>query len=115
MANTANGYEGSYSDGSFWSKCKGALKAAGAEVLEAALKLYYALQRPETPAWAKTAILGALGYFISPVDVIPDVIPVVGFTDDLGVLLAALGTVSHYVDDEVVAKARATLRRWGLL
>ncbi len=114
MANGTSGYESSYGEGSFWSKCQGALKSAGAEVLEVALKLYYALQRPETPVWAKTAILGALGYFISPVDVIPDVLPVVGFTDDLGILVAALGTVSQYVDDAVVEEARATLRRWGL-
>ena len=50
---------------------------AGKEVIEKALILYYCLQDDDTPAWAKTTIIGALGYFISPIDAIPDLVPVV--------------------------------------
>jgi uncharacterized membrane protein YkvA (DUF1232 family) len=98
----------------FWQKCRRALRSAGAEVTLLALKLYYALKRPETPLWAKTAILGALGYFVCPIDLIPDAIPVIGFSDDLGVLLAAVGAVSQYIDAEVERRAAAKLRDWGL-
>ena len=79
-----------YSDSSFWDKVKKFALTAGKEVIEKALWLYYAAQRPETPKWAKTAIYGALAYFISPIDAIPDITPLVGFTDDLGALAAAI-------------------------
>jgi uncharacterized membrane protein YkvA (DUF1232 family) len=103
-----------YNDDSFWSKCGHALRAAGREVIEKALWLYYALQRPETPAWAKAVIVGALGYFISPVDAVPDPLPVVGFSDDLAVLAGALATVAAYIDAEVKAKAARKLADWGM-
>jgi uncharacterized membrane protein YkvA (DUF1232 family) len=53
-----------------------------------------------------------LGYFISPIDAIPDVIPFVGYSDDLGVLVAAVATVSTYITDDVKAKAKAKLQDW---
>ncbi|WP_164999553.1 YkvA family protein [Salinicola tamaricis] len=52
------------------------------------LQLYFVLKRPDVPIWAKSTIIGALGYFISPLDAIPDVIAGVGFTDDASVLAA---------------------------
>lgn len=54
--------------------------------MEPALKMYYAATDADTPTWAKTTIYGALGYFISPIDVIPGITPLVGYTDDVGVL-----------------------------
>ena len=101
-----------YSDSSFWEKIKGFAKAAGKEVIQKALWLYYAARRPETPAWAKTAIYGALAYFILPLDAIPDFAPVIGYTDDLGVLATALLTVSQYVSDDVKAQADEKLQAW---
>ena len=53
-------------------------------MIQKALWLYYAAQRPQTPIWAKTTIYAALGYFILPVDIIPDLIPGAGYVDDLG-------------------------------
>ncbi|MFP1826868.1 YkvA family protein [Lonsdalea quercina] len=85
----------------FWTKIVGYAKKAGREVIEKALWLYYAAQRPDTPVWAKTTIYAALAYFVLPVDAIPDALPVVGFTDDLGVLAGAMGTVSLYINEEV--------------
>ncbi len=93
-------FEKEYSDDSFWDKVKKYAKIAGKNVLEPALKLYYALQDRDTPAWAKTVIIGALGYFISPIDAIPDITPVVGYSDDLGVLIAAVATVGAYIKKE---------------
>lgn len=101
-----------YSDASFWEKLKNFALAAGSEVIEKALWLYYAAQRPETPAWAKTVIFGALVYFISPIDAIPDAIPVVGYSDDLGALVAAVGLVSQYITDEVKALASKKMQDW---
>ena len=101
-----------YSDSSFWDKLKHFALSAGKEVIEKALWLYYAAQRPETPKWAKTAIYGALAYFISPIDAIPDITPLVGFTDDLGALAAAIAMVSVYINDDEKAQARQKLLHW---
>lgn len=107
-----NNFSSAYSDDSFWEKVKGYAKVAGENVLEPALKMYYAALDADTPAWAKVAIIGALGYFISPVDAIPDMIPVAGYADDLGVLTAALATTAAHIKDEHVRKAKETLARW---
>ena len=87
-------------------------RTAGKEVIEKALWLYYAAQRPETPKWAKTAIYGALAYFISPIDAIPDVTPLVGFTDDLGALAAAIAMTSAYINEDVKRKTSEKLLSW---
>ena len=105
-------YEKKYSDTSFWSKLKKYAKVAGSEVVEKALWLYYAYQEKDTPIWAKTAIVGALGYFISPIDAIPDFIPVLGYTDDLGVLAAAVLSVAAYINDEVKDKSAQKMKDW---
>ena len=101
-----------YSDNSFWDKVKTFAITAGREVIEKALWLYYAAQRPETPKWAKAAIYGALAYFISPLDAIPDITPWVGFTDDLGALAAAIAMTSAYINEDVKAKASQKLWDW---
>jgi uncharacterized membrane protein YkvA (DUF1232 family) len=105
-------YTPSYSEESFWDKLLRYAKAAGAEVIERALQLYYAAQDPATPAWARTVIYGALGYFIFPVDAIPDSIPAVGYVDDLGVLAAAIAAVAMYITPEVKQKAKQKLQDW---
>ena len=101
-----------YSDSSFWDKVKKFALTAGKEVIEKALWLYYAAQRPETPKWAKTAIYGALAYFISPIDAIPDITPLVGFTDDLGALAAAIAMTSAYINEDVKRKTSEKLLSW---
>ncbi len=105
-------FEKEYSDESFWDKVKKYAKIAGKNVLEPALKLYYALQDRDTPTWAKTVIIGALGYFISPIDAIPDITPVIGYSDDLGVLIAAVATVGAYIKKEHAQRAKETLNQW---
>ncbi|MFP1723706.1 YkvA family protein [Lonsdalea quercina] len=96
----------------FWTKIVDYAKKAGREVIEKALWLYYAAQRPDTPVWAKTTIYAALAYFVLPVDAIPDALPVVGFTDDLGVLAGAMGTVSLYINEEVKRQTHDKLADW---
>ncbi|MDP2031143.1 MAG: YkvA family protein [Thiobacillus sp.] len=101
-----------YSETGFWEKLKNFALAAGSELVEKALWLYYAAQRSETPVWAKTIIFGALAYFISPIDAIPDAIPIVGFSDDLGAIAAAIGMVSLYITDEVKGQASQKMQDW---
>ncbi|MGL4515712.1 MAG: YkvA family protein [Shewanella sp.] len=101
-----------FTEAGFWNKIKLFGRQAGREVVERALWLYYAAQKPNTPTWAKSVILGALAYFISPLDAIPDLTPLLGFSDDLGALAAALTMVSLYIDDEVKALAADKLTTW---
>lgn len=107
-----NQFENEFSDSGFWDKVKKYARSAGESVLEPALKLYYAAQDPETPVWAKTTIYGALGYFISPIDAIPDITPLVGYSDDLGVLVAATAAVAAHITEKHKGKAKETLKQW---
>lgn len=101
-----------YSEEGFWDKVGHSARQAGRKTLEPALKMYYSAQDPNTPLWAKTAIYGALGYFISPIDAIPDLTPFLGYTDDMGVLAGALAIVAAKINDKHRKQARATLARW---
>lgn len=75
-----------------------------------ALILYYTAYSPGTPITAKIAILGALAYFILPADLIPDVIPLVGYSDDFGVLSAVLKELSRYVVSVAKSEAEKKLK-----
>ena len=78
----------------------------------AALLLYYTLQSDKVSTADKAIIIGALGYLISPLDVIPDAIPIVGLTDDLAVVIYVLKKVWDSVDETIQQKAKAKLSKW---
>ena len=109
MTNEPDKYQQAYSEETFREKIKRFSLAAGREVVEKALTLYYTLREPDVPSWAKTTIVVALGYFIFPADAIPDLTPAVGYADDLGVLVAALATVAVHVTPEAKWRASETL------
>ena len=108
----AEKYRSRYSDEQFWAKVRRYARAAGKNVVETALQLYYAAESPRTPVGAKTVIYGALAYFISPIDIIPDLLPGVGYTDDLTVLLAAIGIVAANISPEIKKQARIKVNEW---
>lgn len=112
MANSVRGFAGNFSSNNLWQKLLSQAKTAGSEVVEKVLWLYYAAQDPHTPRWAKTAIYSALGYFIFPLDAIPDFVAVFGYTDDLSVLVVALATVSAYITDDVKQRASLKMTQW---
>ena len=87
-------YEKDFSSVSFWDKVKSQAAKAGKELIEKGLVLYYTWEDEDTPMFAKATIVAALGYFISPVDAVPDVLPVVGYSDDLAILVGALAAVA---------------------
>ena len=99
-------YQGDYSESKFWNKAK----SLGKKVLEPALTLYYVMKSPGTPAKIKFKIPGALGYLILPVDLIPDLIPVLGYTDDLAALVALVKTCANYITPEIKAQVKEKLR-----
>lgn len=112
VLNRMKNAEKNFSDDKFWDKLKKYGKKAGSSVVYAVLLLYFTLQKPEVPAKTKAIIIGALGYFILPFDLIPDVALGVGFTDDLGALGIALLQVAMYIDDDIKLKAKVKLADW---
>ena len=105
-------YSNRFTKGEFVEKISRIAKRAGAKLVYAALILYYTLQSDKVSKSDKAIIIGALGYMISPLDVIPDAIPIAGLTDDLAVLLYVLKKVWTGIDPEIVEQARAKLSKW---
>lgn len=105
-------YENQYSNTRFWTKVSNVAQRAGYELLEKALWLHYAAQKPGTPAWARATAYGALGYFILPFDAIPDWLFGMGLTDDLGALTLAVVTLSQYIDNDVRRRTSFKLDQW---
>ncbi len=104
-------YSNKFTNGEFLDKISKIAKRAGAKLVYVALILYYTLQSDKVALKDKAIIVGALGYLISPLDVIPDAIPIVGLGDDLAVLLYVLNKVGN-VSDEIKDKAKAKLDKW---
>ena len=88
------------------------LKTIGVKLTYSALLLYYAYERKDTPGWAKNIILGSLAYLLSPFDAVPDLTPLLGFTDDLGILSFGLVTIACYIDNEVREKAKFRVHKF---
>ncbi len=96
----------------FWDTAYRYAARLGREVVEQALAMFYALQDPDTPAWAKSIIVGALVYLVSPMDAIPDMVPVVGLTDDIGVIAGAIATVAIHIKPEHKTQAAEKAAKW---
>ncbi|WP_335870595.1 YkvA family protein [Bacillus sp. 2205SS5-2] len=112
MENDLENVEIQYSEKKFWTKLKKYSKKAGSSAVYAALLLYFTLQKPEVPKKVKATIIAALGYFILPTDLIPDLMIGIGYTDDLGALSIALVQVAFYMDEEVKRQAREKIEEW---
>ena len=105
-------YEKHYDENAFWEKLQKFARKAGIKVCYAALLLYYVLKSPDTSTKDRAKIIGALGYFILPIDLIPDFIPIAGFTDDLAALVWGVYCVIKSITPEVKAQAAAKLHEW---
>ena len=105
-------YSKFYTDESFWEKMRRFAGKAGVKVVYVALLLYYMLIDDAIAMKSKVTIVAALGYFIFPIDLIQDFTPLIGFTDDLSVLMVAYSIVKGEINDTHRQKARKTLSNW---
>lgn len=105
-------YKDKFTQNEFVEKISHIAKRAGAKLVYAALILYYTLQSENVSLKDKAIIIGALGYLISPLDVVPDAIPIAGLGDDMAVLIYVLHKVWGNVSDDVKKKAHDRLSRW---
>jgi uncharacterized membrane protein YkvA (DUF1232 family) len=99
-------YKNEFSESGFWN----VIKSCARDVAEKALESYFVAIDSKTPLWAKSTLFSALGYFVFPLDAVPDLIPFVGFSDDLAVLVAALATCSNFSTDEIKRKVERYFR-----
>ena len=102
-------YQKNYSQNEFFDKILNYAKDIGASIIYKALQLYYVAQKPDVPLKVKATIYGALGYLILPMDLVPDMIPVVGYGDDAAALVFALGVAHMYIDEDIRRKAKDKL------
>ena len=105
-------YESEFSFDNLMNKIKESAKKAGLKAIYMALLLYYALESPTISTMDKAIIYGALGYFICPIDIIPDILPFIGLTDDIAVLAWAFSRVKRNVTDMTREKAKTKLKIW---
>ncbi|MCI6161291.1 MAG: YkvA family protein [Prevotella sp.] len=105
-------YGNRFTKSDFMEKISRVAKRAGAKMVYAAFLLYYTLQSNKVSVKDKAIIIGALGYLISPLDVIPDAIPIAGLGDDMAVLIYVLQKIWTDINDDVKEKAREKLSKW---
>lgn len=105
-------YKDRFTQSGFVEKISRIAKRAGVKLVYAALILYYTLESDRVSIKDKAIIIGALGYLISPLDVIPDAIPIAGLGDDLAVLIYVLRKIWGEISDDVKSKAKTKLSQW---
>lgn len=103
-------YQKYYSENGFWNKVRSVAKKANIKVIYTALMLYYALNF--MPAEKKAIVLGALGYFVLPTDLIPDFIAFFGFSDDTSVLYMVYNVCCDSINEKVKSQAASKLLEW---
>ena len=106
-----NEFKDKYNTSDLMGKVAAVAKKAGVSTVYHALLLYYVLTGNNIPTNKKVIVMAALGYFIAPVDFIPDFV-LMGLFDDGSVLLFALNQIMPYITDEDKAKALAKLHDW---
>ena len=104
-------YEQHYNESSFLDKVTKYGKLIGINALYKAVQLWFMMQKPDVPATTKAVIMGALGYLIAPLDFLPDLMPVLGYTDDFVAITFALIKVQGYIDEEVERKSKHLLAK----
>lgn len=105
-------YKDEFDENTFFDKIKNYGKTAGVSVIYGALILYYTYKDTNVPLKAKIISLGALGYFILPTDLIPDIMILTGFSDDLLALITAIKSITDYINDDIKLKAKNRLTEW---
>jgi uncharacterized membrane protein YkvA (DUF1232 family) len=105
-------YRQHYTESTLWEKIRRTAKSAGMKVVYPALLLQYLMKSDDVSLKTKLIISAALGYFILPIDFIPDFAPLIGFTDDVGVLLLILRQMATKVTPEIKKNAREHLHKW---
>lgn len=101
-----------FTDNKLLKKVTKVAKTAGLIVIYPAMILYYLFKEKSVPVASKSVIAAALAYFIMPADSIPDITPIIGYSDDLAILLVSLSHLMKYVTPELLKKVKDHLAKW---
>lgn len=102
-------YNKHLSESKFSSKLTGLAKRAGRKLLYPAMLLYNMYKSDKVSLKDKAIVVGALGYFILPGDLIADIIPILGFTDDIAVMTLAIRSLRKSITPEIKNAARQSV------
>lgn len=105
-------HEKDYSENGLLEKLAKYGVKAGAELVFYVLVLWYTLKDDDVPGVDKAIIIGALGYFISPLDGVPDLVPVVGYGDDVTVVGLAISKVKSSINEFILDQAGDKMSDW---
>jgi uncharacterized membrane protein YkvA (DUF1232 family) len=100
-----------FSNKGFLRKIFSVGKKLGRFFIYRASLLYYVVLSKDTPLWIKTTLMGALGYFISPIDAIPDLTPLIGYTDDFLIISAAVILSQRYQTEDMKLRSQKLIDR----
>lgn len=101
-----------FSENKLFKKIEKVAKSAGIMVIYPAMVLFYLFKEKSVPLASKSIIAAALAYFIFPADSIPDITPIIGYSDDLGILLVSLSHMVKYITPEILEKVKARMSKW---
>lgn len=107
-----NKYKNEYDEQTLMSKISRFAKKAGLNTIYYVLLLYNLLLSDMSSIADKAVIIGALGYFICPLDIVPDLMIGTGFLDDAAVLTLALSKLVTSITPAIKAAAKAQLHEW---
>lgn len=102
----------SFLESKLWKKLNKVALRVGMKVVYPVVLLYYLFKSKDVPLRAKSLITGALTYFIMPLDGLPDFLPILGYTDDLSLLIATLSQMKKYVNPEILGLTRTKIEQW---
>lgn len=108
---TLEKYSGQYTDTKLWSKIARFAKNAGMDCVYCVLFLVNVMKSKDVPLVDKALIVGALGYFISPLDLIPDLMIGTGYIDDVGMLMYAITKINSDITPTVQENAKKNARK----
>jgi uncharacterized membrane protein YkvA (DUF1232 family) len=101
MKDIWNKYQSKFKEAKFFKFLNKKFQSLSVQLVYKSLLMFYAFKRKETPYWAKNIILGTLGYILSPIDMLPDLTPLFGYTDDISVLAYGIVMISCYINKDV--------------
>ncbi len=107
-------YSTHYTESKLWKKLHRIARKVGKQLLSVVLSLYYVLVSGHVSVKHKTLILGALGYFILPIDLLPDVLAGIGYADDLTALLTVYNVVKSNITPAISMQVENKLSEWNL-
>lgn len=105
-------YKNYYNESSLMQKIGAVAKTAGVNTVFTALKVYYAMKSKDVPVKDKIILAAALGYFIAPIDLIPDIFGLLGIVDDGIILKWAYDRINAYITPEMIEAAEKQLHKW---